>query len=55
MEIPDRFAPLTTVLTYDQFDSGQCGWLDLRPNFVRPGFAAHSQEVDLKHGAGHQE
>ncbi|MCW2538971.1 MAG: hypothetical protein JWN95_696 [Frankiales bacterium] len=45
----DRFSPLSRVITYDQFDHGQAGWLDLRPNFVKPGFGAHSQEVDLIH------
>jgi hypothetical protein len=45
----DRFSPLSTVLAYDQFDRGQCGWLDLRPNFVKQGFGVHSDEVDLVH------
>lgn len=48
-EVPDRFSPLDEVLCFDEFDRGQRGWLDLRPNFVRSGFGAHSEEVDLVH------
>ncbi len=44
-----RYSPLDEILCYDQFDSGNHGWLDLRPNFVGPGFRAHSNEVDLVH------
>lgn len=44
-----RYQPLDKILCFDRFDRGNCGWLDLRPNFVDPGFLAHSREVDLIH------
>jgi hypothetical protein len=43
------YRPLPTVVAADDFDTGMNGWLDLRPNFVGPEFAAHSDEVDLIH------
>lgn len=43
------FEPLAKVLVDDDFDRGTCGWLDLRPNFVAPGFQQHSDDVDLIH------
>lgn len=43
------FDPLSRVLIADDFDHGPSGWLDLRPNFVRPGFAVHDDIVDLQH------
>lgn len=45
----ERFDPLDQVLCYDDFNDGQAGWLDLRPNFVLPGFREHSREIDLTH------
>jgi len=43
------FEPLPRILAADDFDHGPSGWLDLRPNFVRPGFAVHDDIVDLQH------
>lgn len=43
------YLPLPTIVVADDFDEGMNGWLDLRPNFVRDGFRAHSQEIDLIH------
>ncbi|HLT62857.1 MAG TPA: DUF6772 family protein [Microlunatus sp.] len=43
------YDPLPRILAADDFDHGPSGWLDLRPNFVRPGFAAHDDTVDLQH------
>ena len=42
----DRFDPLPKILTYDDFDRGLNGWLDLNPNFTEPGFRAHASIVD---------
>ncbi|WFR65875.1 MFS transporter [Curtobacterium flaccumfaciens] len=47
--LPGSYRPLGSVLTADDFDTGMNGWLDLRPNFVGPDFAAHSHEIDLEH------
>lgn len=44
-----KYNPLERIITFDQFNKGHCGWLDLRPNFVKPNFAAHSNEIDLIH------
>ena len=46
---PGWFDPLPRVLAADDFDTGMSGWLDLRPNFVGPAFAAHSHDIDLEH------
>jgi hypothetical protein len=43
------FDPLPRVLVADDFDHGMSGWLDLRPNFVAPGFREHSGDIDLIH------
>ena len=43
------FDPLPRILAADDFDHGPSGWLDLRPNFVRPGFAVHDDIIDLQH------
>jgi len=42
-----KFRPLTTVVTYDDFDHGFNGWLDLTPNFVYEDFEQHPTVVDL--------
>lgn len=47
--LPGWFQPLPRLLTVDDFDHGQCGWLDLRPNFVGPGFGVHDRTIDLEH------
>ncbi|MFD2793443.1 DUF6772 family protein [Promicromonospora vindobonensis] len=43
------FDPLPRILVADDFDNGMSGWLDLRPNFVAPGFREHSEDIDLIH------
>jgi hypothetical protein len=43
------FDPLPRILVADDFDNGMSGWLDLRPNFVAPGFREHSSDIDLIH------
>jgi hypothetical protein len=39
MEYPynGQYAPLSKILTADNFENGQCGWMDLVNNFVLPG------------------
>lgn len=49
MHVSGYFDPLPRVLISDDFDSGMSGWLDLRPNFVAPGFREHSGDIDLIH------
>lgn len=41
-----NFRPLAQVLSYDDFDDGHCGWLDLKPNYVLPGFKQHVSVID---------
>lgn len=41
-----NFQPLDRVLAYDDFDNGNCGWLDLKPNFVGPNFEYHASFID---------
>jgi hypothetical protein len=41
-----NFKPLKRILTFDDFDRGSCGWLDLRPNFVGPGFTPHNSSLN---------
>ncbi|HEY9294072.1 MAG TPA: DUF6772 family protein [Microlunatus sp.] len=48
-ELSGFYDPLPRLLAADDFDTGMRGWLDLRPNFVGPDFAAHDQEIDLEH------
>ncbi len=43
----EKFQPLARVLTYDDFDLGFNGWLDLTPNFVYEDFRQHETQVDL--------
>lgn len=45
----DNFQPLKRVLTFDDFDEGAKGWLDLRPNFVGDNFTYHRSAVDHLH------
>lgn len=33
-----KYQPLEKVITYDDFDRGMCGWLDLHPNYVGKDF-----------------
>ena len=41
-----RFSPLETVVLYDDFDRGTCGWLDLTPNFTEEGFLPRATALD---------
>ncbi len=41
-----NFRPLKRILSYDDFDNGANGWLDLKPNFVRENFAPHVSAMD---------
>jgi hypothetical protein len=43
----ERFAPLERVITYDDFDAGYNGWLDLTPNYVYDGYESFPSAVDL--------
>lgn len=43
----EKFNPLDRVMTYDDFDHGFNGWMDLTPNFVYPDYRQHDTEVDL--------
>jgi hypothetical protein len=42
----DRFQPLQTILTYDDFNTGMNGWLDLTPNFTEDSFNAYPSVID---------
>ncbi|WP_243064788.1 DUF6772 family protein [Humibacter sp. RRB41] len=48
LTLPGQFSPLPRILVADDFDLGMNGWMDLRPNFVDEGFAAHSRELDFE-------
>lgn len=41
-----KFRPLSTVLAYDDFDNGSCGWVDLTPNFTLDKFNARPSIID---------
>ncbi|MCT2584867.1 DUF6772 family protein [Actinophytocola gossypii] len=43
----EKFNPLRKIVTYDDFDHGYNGWLDLTPNFVNDDYRHHPSEVDL--------
>jgi hypothetical protein len=43
----ERFNPLERVITYDDFDRGFNGWLDLTPNYVREDYESFDSAVDL--------
>lgn len=43
----EKFRPLEKVVTYDDFDRGLNGWLDLTPNFVQDGFRSQPSQIDL--------
>jgi hypothetical protein len=47
-QLPGYYRPLPHVITADDFDTGMNGWMDLRPNFVEPGFGAHARELDFE-------
>ncbi|MFV0253176.1 MAG: DUF6772 family protein [Beutenbergiaceae bacterium] len=42
-----KFNPLDRVITYDDFDKGFNGWLDLTPNYVYENFESFDSVVDL--------
>lgn len=42
-----KFSPLANIVTYDDFDRGFNGWLDLTPNFVNEDYQQHPTAVDL--------
>lgn len=41
-----KFRPLETIVTYDDFDRGPNGWLDLTPNFTEANFDARKTVLD---------
>ena len=41
-----KYQPLATILTYDDFDRGANGWLDLTPNFTEANFNARETVLD---------
>lgn len=42
-----RFQPLERVVTFDDFDRGFNGWMDLTPNFVYEDYESFDSSVDL--------
>src|SRR5690606_35845224 len=46
VSVPSRFKPLPEIVTYDDFDRGARGWLDLTPNFTEPGFQTRTTILD---------
>ena len=42
-----RFQPLERVVTFDDFDRGFNGWMDLTPNFVYDDYESFDSSVDL--------
>ncbi len=43
----ERYTPLARVMTYDDFDTGFNGWMDLTPNFVYDDYESFESYVDL--------
>jgi len=43
----ERFNPLERVVTFDDFDEGFSGWMDLTPNFVYDDYESFDSAVDL--------
>ena len=43
----ERFNPLARVMTYDDFDKGFNGWMDLTPNYVYDDYESFESHVDL--------
>lgn len=41
-----KFQPLNRILTYDDFDQGSCGWMDLKPNHTQPDFRPLRSVID---------
>ena len=42
----ERFNPLARVMTYDDFDKGFNGWMDLTPNFVYDDYESFESYVE---------
>ena len=42
----EKFSPLKHILTYDDFDHGTCGWLDLKPNHTQKDFRPLASIID---------
>jgi hypothetical protein len=43
----ERFRPLENIITFDDFDRGFNGWMDLTPNFVYDDYESFDSQVDL--------
>lgn len=43
----ERFNPLERIITFDDFDKGFNGWIDLTPNFVYDNYESFDSVVDL--------
>lgn len=43
----EKYSPLETILCYDDFDRGLCGWVDLKPNYRYEDFEPFEGPVDL--------
>jgi hypothetical protein len=43
----ERFNPLERVVTFDDFDKGFNGWMDLTPNYVYDNYESFDSAVDL--------
>ena len=43
----DHFNPLGRIVTFDDFDTGFNGWMDLTPNFVYDDYESFDSAVDL--------
>ena len=46
-----KYQPLARIITYDDFDRGFNGWMDLTPNFVHEDYRSFESIVDLEHWA----
>ena len=42
-----KYNPLPRIICYDDFDRGTCGWVDLTPNLVEPGFKPVLSSLDV--------
>lgn len=43
----ERFNPLARIVSFDDFDRGFNGWMDLTPNFVYDNYESFASKVDL--------
>ncbi len=41
-----KFQPLPHILSYDDFDTGTNGWVDLTPNFTEEGFRSRPSSIN---------